>query len=47
VFILALIFVLAYYGSILVPKQSQAIALIALVLTILFVATGWPPLPAR
>jgi hypothetical protein len=42
---IVLIYVLVRYGQVLVPEQSKTLALIGLILTILYVAVGWPQAP--
>lgn len=42
-----LIYVVVRYLQQLAPKQSQALAFVGLLLTVLYVAFGWPSLPAR
>lgn len=46
-FVTILIYVVVKYLQTLIPEQGKLLALVGLLLTILYVAFGWPPVPTR
>jgi hypothetical protein len=42
-----LIYVIVRYLQGILPEYAKLLCVIGLVLTVLYVAVGWPPLPAR